>query len=168
MSLEGTARTLEVLKGRIAGIPAIDKTLTKAGKCADAKATGDAIRALKTVIWQNENPYSQMELQTISLPNMAEYDGVEIVYIEETSEGAEFARKHLANTGFIPSFSDASQVYGTIIRYAKSCDSGIYSRDITIQKTSITINNCYLTSGAIVKDNAYLVPCMILGVKGVK
>lgn len=45
MSLEGNAEAGYVLRGKIHGIPnaVIDKTLTKEGQCADAKATGDAI-----------------------------------------------------------------------------------------------------------------------------
>lgn len=48
MSLEGSATNLSELKGKITSIPAIDRTLTKEGWCADAKAVGDAIAAVET------------------------------------------------------------------------------------------------------------------------
>lgn len=35
------------LYGKISALPGIDRTLTRAGMCADAKATGDEIAALK-------------------------------------------------------------------------------------------------------------------------
>jgi len=47
MSVEGTVENSHVLKGKIKSIPSVDKTLTKEGSPADAKAVGDAIRALQ-------------------------------------------------------------------------------------------------------------------------
>lgn len=44
MSVTGNAEQSNVLKGRITGVPKIDKTLTKAGECADAKVVGDALK----------------------------------------------------------------------------------------------------------------------------
>ena len=35
----------ETLKGKVKPFPSIDKTLSKEGCCADAKATGDALEA---------------------------------------------------------------------------------------------------------------------------
>lgn len=52
MSLDGTINEekLKELNGKITSIPEIDKTLTKENKCADAKATGDAIADLQRQI----------------------------------------------------------------------------------------------------------------------
>ena len=36
----------KALRGKIVALPSIDKTLTKSGMCADAKATGDKINAV--------------------------------------------------------------------------------------------------------------------------
>lgn len=47
MNLEGNAQAVQELRGRITKIPAIDTTLTKEGWCADAKATGEAIKAVE-------------------------------------------------------------------------------------------------------------------------
>lgn len=44
MSINGTIKSNGVVKGKIRVIPSIDKTLKKANKCADAKATGDALK----------------------------------------------------------------------------------------------------------------------------
>lgn len=43
MSVDGAIKNSEVIKGKITAIPSIDKTLTKANKCADAKVTGEAL-----------------------------------------------------------------------------------------------------------------------------
>ena len=43
-------QTVYNLTGKIAAIPVVDKTLTKSGYAADAKATGDAIAELKSRI----------------------------------------------------------------------------------------------------------------------
>lgn len=41
MSIEGKVESSEILQGAITTVPLIDKTLTKTGECADAKAVGD-------------------------------------------------------------------------------------------------------------------------------
>ena len=41
--MNGNVKQPNVLTGRVMGIPEIDDTLTIKGKCADAKATGDAL-----------------------------------------------------------------------------------------------------------------------------
>ena len=47
MSIEGNVESTEkVLKGKVIGIPEIDKTLTKEGYSADAKAVGDKLDVL--------------------------------------------------------------------------------------------------------------------------
>lgn len=43
MSINGTIKSNGVVKGKIRVIPSIDKTLKKANKCAEAKATGEAL-----------------------------------------------------------------------------------------------------------------------------
>lgn len=53
MSTEGTItenEAMEKIKGRILTIPQLDKTLTKSGACAEAKAVGDAIADLQRQI----------------------------------------------------------------------------------------------------------------------
>lgn len=43
-------QTVYNLKGKIAAIPVVDKTLTKSGYSADAKATGDALKEIKAAV----------------------------------------------------------------------------------------------------------------------
>lgn len=43
MSIKGIVNNQGIIKGKITSIPSIDKTLTKENKCADAKATGEAL-----------------------------------------------------------------------------------------------------------------------------
>lgn len=45
MSVTGTVEAKKVIKGKIRVLPAIDETLTKRGRCADAKVTGEALDA---------------------------------------------------------------------------------------------------------------------------
>ena len=44
MSIEGRTEERNTLKGTVRAIPLIDKTLTKDGQCADAKAVGDRLQ----------------------------------------------------------------------------------------------------------------------------
>ena len=46
MSVEGTAKERDVLKGKVVSIPQIDDTLTKAGYGADSKVVGDKLKEI--------------------------------------------------------------------------------------------------------------------------
>lgn len=43
MSIDGIVKNSGVIRGKITAIPSVDKTLTKANRCAEAKATGEAL-----------------------------------------------------------------------------------------------------------------------------
>ena len=50
MSLEGNAAAEHILIGKVNSVPKVDATLTRSGWSADAKVTGDEIRALKDAV----------------------------------------------------------------------------------------------------------------------
>lgn len=59
MSLEGKATAEHTLFGKINSVPKVDTTLTIAGYAADAKATGDGIRALQGAVGAAETAISK-------------------------------------------------------------------------------------------------------------
>lgn len=91
MNLEGNAQVLQALKGKVRGIPAIDNTLTKEGWCADAKATGDAIKAV-------EMAANVVSKSGDTMTGELKMSGNRIKYVGAPAEDADAATKGYVDT----------------------------------------------------------------------
>lgn len=86
MSLDGNATNSYVLKGKITAIPSVDKTLTKAGCPADAKVTGDAIRALQDGFGGGGSSQVYAHIESITNPHQVTARQVGLGNVDNTSD----------------------------------------------------------------------------------
>ena len=105
----------------------------------------------ETLLWQNPNPTSSFEAQTISIP-LAEYDMYKILYAPSTS----YATREMS--------VDARAGSGCVLIGMWADTDSIFHRSVTGSTTGLTFANAYVNKE---KNNAYCVPLTVYGIKAV-
>lgn len=141
MSVEGNATSNNELVGRIIPVPQVDTTLTKEGYSAEAKATGDKIKALEE------------EHKKYTLPNASavSYDKTESGLASENTQEAidEIAKNYLPKSG--GELSGALKVkrydngFSTVDKnHSASADYGTFVADTSKDGKSAKVSVCAL------------------------
>ncbi len=123
----------------------------------------------KTLLWDNSNQLGQYAANTISIDNLNNYDGIEIVYI------AGYYDFNIKSSGFIPRIQSSNALESRcFVLDAIDGDSGskasVHRRTGSFNSTTITFDDCIkcdLDGSQMTVHNFGCIPYKIYGVKGV-
>lgn len=112
--MNGRATAENALKGKITRIPTLDRTLTKEGCAADAKAVGDALSAVEAasnkVDRAGDIMYGELSMSHNKITNVAEptesKDAANKEYVDSSVRGADNASKEYVD-GAIAAVNEA-------------------------------------------------------------
>lgn len=152
------------------------------GILAGVKALPDHVASARRLVWENPNPDSAMEPTTIALPDMREFDGVEIIYAMTSAateyEAAEVSgeRRGLLSTGFVPISEGNTTIMleQSLLANTGALDWGAYDlafrRSVTLSvRNASTASISYAMYPDAIGDpwlsSAVCVPIYIYGIK---
>ena len=123
-------------------------------------AEGSVEADLLNLLWTNSSPTSSFTAQDVSLPNLGDYETIEVVCYSNTSINSTFTR----------SFKVVNGVYAIIQAFNRSGTNNIlWQRVSTIDTTNnkITFNRgqVYQQGSAQVFDDTIMIPYKIYGIK---
>lgn len=129
------------IKGKVVSPLAIDKTLTKEYMCADAKATGDAIKELNEDVTKkiNDNKASADAIETVGLwvePKITSTKGVCYKNGKVCTFVFDFTTNQVIDKGGIPLYADLPMPKDNIVFVAHTMDGVPYWLGVYPTETS--------------------------------